>query len=90
MRFGACTDDGAAEMHCESPPRVLAPVAARRVRTAEEVSVALVGEVDAAKSAAVWAAMEQAMALGPQLILDLGGTTFIDATRIDPDSFGTR
>ena len=87
MRLGACGDD-AAEMHCESRRRVLAPFAVRRVQTAKEVSVALVGEVDAAKSTAVWAAMAQAMALGAQLTLDLGGTTFNDATGIDPDSFG--
>ena len=49
MRLGACADD-ATEMHCESRPRVLAPFAVRRVQAAEEVSVALVGEVDAARS----------------------------------------
>jgi hypothetical protein len=48
------------------------------VQTAEEVSVAIVGEIDLATSAPVSAATEQAMALGPRLILD--GTTFIDAT----------
>jgi hypothetical protein len=69
----ACTDD-AAETHCESRPEVFAPIAARLVRTAEEVSVAIVGETDLATSAAAWAATEQAMALGPRLILDLGAT----------------
>ena len=81
MRFGARTAD-AAEMHCESCPEVFAPFAARLVRTAEEVSVAIVGEIDRATSAAVWTATEHAMTLGPRLILDLGGTTFIDATRM--------
>jgi anti-anti-sigma factor len=81
MRFGTRTED-AAEMPCPSRPEVGAPFAARLVRTAEEVSVAIDGEIDLATSAAVWAAMAQAMALGPRLILDLGGTTFIDATGI--------
>jgi hypothetical protein len=38
---------------------VFAPFAARVVRTAEEVSVAIVGEINVAMSAEVWAAMEQ-------------------------------
>jgi anti-anti-sigma factor len=50
------------------------------VRTAEEVSVAIVGEIDLAPSAPVCAATEQATAFGPRLILNLDGTTFIDAT----------
>ena len=82
MRFGACTDD-AAEMHCESRPEVFAPFAARIVRTAEEVTVAIVGEIDLATSAAVWTAMEQAT-LGPRLILDLGETP--SSTRSGSDS----
>jgi len=64
-------------MHSNSRPEVLTPFTARVVRTAR---VAIVAEIDLAPSAPVCAATEQATAFGPQLILNLDGTTFIDAT----------
>jgi anti-sigma B factor antagonist len=54
--------------------------AAELVQTEDGATVVVDGEIDLATSGCLWSVMSTAMALGPRLVLDLAGTTFIGAT----------
>lgn len=53
---------------------------ARVVETQDEITVVVDGEIDVATCSRLWPVMERAISLGPRLVLDLAGTTFIGAT----------
>jgi anti-anti-sigma factor len=55
----------------------------RLIQTEDEITVAVYGDVDLATCTRLWSVMERAIALGPRLVLDLRGTTFIGATAVD-------
>ena len=52
---------------------------ARLVHTDHEAAVVVHGEIDIATCGRLWPVMEQAISLGPRLVLDLAETTYIDS-----------
>jgi anti-sigma B factor antagonist len=56
------------------------PFDARLVQMEDGATVVVDGEIDLATCSHLWLVMGTAMALGPRLVLDLAGTTFIDST----------
>ena len=52
---------------------------ARLVHTDDEVAVVVRGEIDVATCGRLWPVIEQAISLGPRLVLDLAETTYIDS-----------